>query len=74
MGMPPMNNQTPFQYQIDMLTIDGEKVVEHLAGVKDFQVAMAAYRAACERWPGTAITLRQGARIIEKPVRPRQAP
>jgi len=22
-------------------------------------------RAACERWPGTPITLRQGARVIE---------
>jgi hypothetical protein len=32
----------------------------------DLQVALATYRAACERWPGTAITLRQGARIIGK--------
>jgi hypothetical protein len=23
------------------------------------------FRAACERWPGTPITLRQGARVIE---------
>jgi hypothetical protein len=39
MGMPPMNNQTHFQYQIDMLTIDGEKVVEQLAGVNAVGVA-----------------------------------
>jgi hypothetical protein len=26
---------------------------------------MATYRAACERWPGTVITLRQGARVVE---------
>jgi len=26
---------------------------------------LATYRAACERWPGTSITLRQGARVIE---------
>jgi hypothetical protein len=26
---------------------------------------MATYRAAVERWPGTPITLRQGARVIE---------
>jgi hypothetical protein len=26
---------------------------------------LATYRAACERWPGTPITLRQGARVIE---------
>jgi hypothetical protein len=25
----------------------------------------ATFRAACERWPGTPITLRQGARVIE---------
>jgi hypothetical protein len=39
--------------------------VEHIAGVEDYQVALAAYRAACERWPGTAVTLRQGARVSE---------
>jgi hypothetical protein len=38
--------------------------VEHVAGVEDYQVAPATYRrAACERWPGTPITLRQGARV-----------
>ena len=67
-----MCNRTHFLYRIDMWTIDGQKVIEHLAGVEDFQVAMAAYRAACERWPGTAITLRRGAQVIETPIRPRQ--
>jgi hypothetical protein len=38
--------------------------VEHVAGVEDYQGALATYRA-CERWPGTPITLRQGARVIE---------
>jgi ABC transporter substrate binding protein len=42
---------------------DGESIVEHLAGIEDYQVALATYRAACERWPGTPITLRQGARV-----------
>ena len=28
------------------------------AGVEDYQVALATYRAACERWPGIPITLR----------------
>jgi hypothetical protein len=32
-----------------------------VAGVEDYQVALATYRAAVERWPGGAITLRQGA-------------
>ena len=44
---------------------DGENVLEHLAGVEDFDLAMAAYRAACLRWPGAAITIWQGARILE---------
>jgi hypothetical protein len=37
----------------------GNSIVEHVAGVEDYQVALATYRAACERWPGTPITLRQ---------------
>jgi hypothetical protein len=44
---------------------DGENVLEHLAGVEDFDLAMATYRAACLRWPGAAITIRQGPRILE---------
>jgi len=40
-------------------------MLEHVAGVEDYQVALATYRAACERWPGTPITLRQGARVFE---------
>jgi hypothetical protein len=31
-------------------------------GSKNHQLAMATYLAACQRWPGAAITLRQGAR------------
>jgi hypothetical protein len=27
-------------------------VIEHLAGVEDFEVAMTTYRAARQRWPG----------------------
>lgn len=65
-----MSTRTHFLYRVDMWTIDGEKVMEQLAGIEDFQVAMATYRAACERWPGTAVTLRQGERVIESPVRP----
>ena len=35
------------------------------AGVGDYQLALATFRAACQRWPGTPITLRQGSRVIE---------
>src|SRR3981189_1472807 len=53
-----------FSHRIDMWDDDGENVLEHLAGVEDFDLAMATYRAACLRWPGAAITIRQGARIL----------
>jgi hypothetical protein len=33
---------------------DGESIVEHVAGIEDYQVALATYRAACELWLGTA--------------------
>jgi hypothetical protein len=41
-------------------------VVEHVAGVDDFEVAEATYRAAVARWPRARITLRQGARVVER--------
>jgi hypothetical protein len=46
---------------------------EHVAGVEDYHVALATYRAAVERWPGTPITLRQGTRVIEDSQRLRLA-
>jgi hypothetical protein len=49
--------RTHFTFRVDTWTPD--------AGVDDFEVVEATYRAACERWPGTPITLRQGARVIE---------
>jgi hypothetical protein len=67
-----MSTRIHFLYRIDMWSRDGGRVIEHLAGVEDFQVAMATYRAACERWPGMPITLSQGARVIECPVRLRE--
>jgi len=52
--------RTRFTFRVDTWTPDGESIMEHVAGVEDYQVALATYRAACERWPGTPITLRQG--------------
>jgi hypothetical protein len=57
--------RTHLTFRIDTWAPDGESILEHVAGVEDYQVALATYRAACERWPGTPITLRQGARMIE---------
>ena len=60
-----MKNRTNVAYRIDMWTDDGENIIEHLYGMQDFLLAILTYRAACERWPNAAITLRQGARVIE---------
>ena len=67
MGQKEMaiNYRSRFAYRIDAWDADGENVIEHLAGVEDLQVAKATYLAACQRWPGTPITLRQGTRVIE---------
>ncbi len=55
-----MKNRTHFTHRIDTWDDDGQNLVEHLAGVEDFELAMATYRAACQRWPNATITLRQG--------------
>ena len=65
--------RTHFTFRIDLWTPNGESIVEHVAGVQDYQLALATYRVACERWPGTPITLRQGARVIEDSRRTRTA-
>jgi hypothetical protein len=44
--------RTHFTFRVD--TPDGESIVEHVAGIEDYQVALATYRAACELWLGTA--------------------
>ena len=43
----------------------GGNIIHHIAILDDLELAMAAYEAACKQWPGEAITLRQGARIIK---------
>lgn len=57
--------RTHFTFRIDTWTADGESIVDHVAGVEDYEVARATYHAACQRWPGTPITLREGERVIE---------
>ena len=63
--------RTHFTFRVDTWTPDGESIVEHIAGIEDYQVALATFRAACERWPGTPITLRARRR---GDVEPRLAP
>jgi hypothetical protein len=47
---------------VDIRDDTGDSIVEHVAGVDDFEVAEATYRAVA-RWPSARITLRQGIRV-----------
>ena len=44
----------------------GENLIERIAGVSDYQVALETYRAAVKRWPKDKIRLRNRARVIEQ--------
>ena len=57
--------KTTFPYRIDRWDADGNSVIEHVADIDDLTVAKAIYEAACKRWLGANITLREGARVIE---------
>jgi hypothetical protein len=46
---------------------DAGELFEHLAGVEDFELAVATYHAAVARWPDARIMLRQGARVGYRP-------
>ena len=67
-----MKTKTHFAFRIDMWDVNGENLVEHLAGVEDYTLALATYRAACERWPGTPSRYAT-ARVIENSRRMRPA-
>ena len=41
-----MTTRTHFAFRIDLWTSDGSSIIEHVAGVEDYQVAQATYRAA----------------------------
>ena len=43
-----------------------ENLIEQIASVSDYLVALETYRAAVKRWPGAKITLRNRARVIEQ--------
>jgi hypothetical protein len=44
----------------------GENIMDHIAGIDDFETAVATYSAAVRRWPRAKVTLRQGARVVKK--------
>jgi hypothetical protein len=44
----------------------GENLVEQIATVSDFVLAVQIYEAAVKRWPKDKITLRNRARVLEQ--------
>ena len=44
--------------------VSGENIVEHLAEIEEFELAMATYPGRVQRWRGANITLRAGAAVI----------
>jgi hypothetical protein len=63
-------DRTHFAHRIEELDARGE-VLEHLAGVENYEVAEATRLAAIARWPKAHIILRQGARVVRDSKRPR---
>ena len=45
------------RFDSDIWDDTGDSIVEHVAGVDDFEVAEATYRAAVVRWPRARIKL-----------------
>jgi hypothetical protein len=48
--LAPMKTKTHFAFRVDIWDDTGNSIVEHVAGVDDFEVAEATYRAAVARW------------------------
>jgi hypothetical protein len=57
-------NQDALRLPGDIWDDSGVSIIELVAGVDDFEVAEATYRAAVARWPRARITLRQGIRVV----------
>jgi hypothetical protein len=57
--------RTQFTFRVDTWTPDGESIVEHVAGIEDYQLHSLPTEPPASCWPGIPITLRQGARVIE---------
>jgi len=61
-----MKRKTHFAFNIDVWDANGINIIEHLSGLDDFLMAVAAYEAAVSAKPKEKISLRQGARVVRK--------
>jgi hypothetical protein len=59
-----MKTRTNFTHRVDMWDCTGQNIIEHLAGVEDYEVALATYRRlpTLARHPHHPAA---GARVIE---------
>ena len=62
-GMTMTTTKTQLIYSIDRWDAKGN-ATEHVAEIDDLTVAMATYKAACERWPDDTLFLKQGSHVI----------
>jgi hypothetical protein len=49
-----VKTKTHFAFRVDIWDHTVNSIIEHVAGVDDFEVAEATYRAAVARWPRRA--------------------
>jgi uncharacterized membrane protein len=61
-----MKTKTHFAFRIDAWDADANNLVEHLAGLDDHDMAVAAYWAAVTAKSKQKIMLRQGTRVVMK--------
>jgi hypothetical protein len=63
-ALPDQRNPAAGKLHFSPIQSGKESIIEHIAGVDDFEVAVATYWAAVARWPAARITLRQGIRVV----------
>jgi hypothetical protein len=61
-----MKTKTHFAFRMDAWDGGGNEIVEHLAGLDNYGMAVGAYWAAVAEKPKEKITLRQSARVVMK--------
>jgi hypothetical protein len=49
-----MKTKTYFTFRVDVWDSAANGILEHIAGIDDFEVAQATYWAAVARWPRIA--------------------
>ena len=62
-----MKTKTHFAFRVDIWDDTGDSIVEHVAGVDDFEVAEATYRAAVARCQRRATLHNQTATTLLPP-------